>query len=163
MRPPTGWGCEPLWPSLCQEEQTVALSGRGAGSSSPIPDLGGQRPRAHRVGVEIQAVLAGPPPPMCSCAFKGPPNLSVPQFPLVQSSIHEGIHPSNRLWNRPEALLSHTSHVPSSLSASLSTLPSKQIEDPTTFPACTSSDTSKPSTALAWLFSYPVITRWLSW
>ena len=94
MRPPTGWGCEPLWPSLCQEEQTAALSGRGAGSSSPIPDLGGQRPRAHGVGVEIQAVLAGPPPPMCSCAFKGPPNLSVPQFPLVQSSIHEGIHPS---------------------------------------------------------------------
>lgn len=163
MRPPTWWGCEPLWPSLCQEEQTVALSGRGAGSSSPSPDPGGQRPRDHRAGVEIQALLAWPPPPMCNCAFKGPPNLSVPQFPLVQGSIHKGIHSSNRLWNRPERLsFSHISCPIQSISKPVhSTFKTNRGSDH--FPACTSSNTSKPSTALAWLFTYPVITRWLSW
>lgn len=163
MRPPTWWGCTPLRPSLCQEEQTAALSGRGAGSSTPVPDPGGQRPRDHRVGVEIQAVLAWPPPPMCSCAFKGPLTSLCLSFLWCKAVFtREFIHPTDSgiILN---AFPSHTSHVPSSPSASLSTLPSKQIEDPTTFPACTSSNTSKPSTALAWLFNYPVITRWLTW
>ena len=147
-RPPGGAANLSGLPSARKNKQ-VALSGRGAGSSSPVPDPGGQRPGGRGAGVEIQAVLAWPPPPVCSSAFKGRPNLSVPQFPLVQSGIHKGIHPSNRIILN--TFLSHTSHVPNSLSESLSTLLSKQIEDPTTFPAHTSRNTPKPSTALAWL------------
>ena len=149
MRPPTWWGCEPLWPSLCQEEQAGGTQWAGRRLQQPSPRPRWTSPGGRGGGVEIQAVLAWPPPPVCRSAFKGPPNLSVPQFPLVQSGIHKGIHPSNRIILN--TLLSHTSHVPSSLSASLSTLLSKQLEDPTTFPAHTSRNTPKPSTALAWL------------
>lgn len=100
------------------------------GSQSPLaPD--GQRACCRQI--LVWALL-----PMCCTTLDRSPNLSGPLSTVQNENNKLLLHPS--IWSKNALVssltpFSHTQHIPSNLSASLSSLHSRQTHNLTTFPA----------------------------